>query len=170
MSKIKSSILLLISFFVFSCTNNQTNVSNQKYSLAYIDGEYDGLLLKNYLTSSLKNLNILDQNSNFEIQANINHSTNLYITNIDNTSDRERINTKLTIQILDKTSKCIIFRDDIDISQFYIYASSDKFLSNQTAVKEIKKNNTQATVRQFINKLKKIDIRCDESKISNIIN
>ena len=99
MSKIKLSILLLISFFIFSCTNNQIkNHSNQKYSLAYIGGEYDGLLLKNYLISSLKNLNIYDQNSNFEIQANINHSTNLYITNIDNTSDREKINTKLSIQ------------------------------------------------------------------------
>ena len=162
MYKIKLSILLLISFFVFSCTNNQVNYSNQKYSLAYIGGEYDGLLLKNYLKNGLKNLNILDQNSNFEIQADINHSTNLYITNIDNTSDRERIDTKLTIQILDKKSKCIIFSDDINVSQFYIYASSDKFLSNKTAVKEIKKNNTQAIVRQFINKLKKMDIRCDE--------
>jgi len=162
MYRIKLSILLLISFFVFSCTNNPVNHSNQKYSLAYIKGEYDGLLLENYLKSGLKNLNILDQNSNFEIQAEINHSTNLYITNINNTSDRERIDTKLTIQILDKKSKCIIFSDDIYVSQFYIYASSDKFLSNKTAVKEIKKNNTQATVKQFINKLKKINIRCDE--------
>ena len=46
MSKIKLLILLLISFFIFSCTNNQINYSNQKYSLAYIGGEYDGLLLK----------------------------------------------------------------------------------------------------------------------------
>ena len=81
MSKIKLSTLLLISFFVFSCTNNEINDSNQKYSLAYIGGEYDGLLLKNYLTIGLKNMKIYDQNSNFEIQANINHSTNLYITN-----------------------------------------------------------------------------------------
>ena len=162
MSKIKLSILLLISFFIFSCTNNQFNHSIQKYSLAYIGGEYDGLILKNYLIGSLKSLEMHDQNSNFEIQSGISHSSNLYITNIDNTSDRERIDTKLTIQILDKKSKCIIFSDDINVSQFYIYASSDKFLSNKTAVKEIKKNNTQAIVRQFINKLKKMDIRCDE--------
>jgi hypothetical protein len=49
MFKIKLSILLLTSFFIFSCTNNQINSSNQKYSLAYIGGGFDGLLLKNYL-------------------------------------------------------------------------------------------------------------------------
>ena len=162
MSKIKLSTLLLISFFVFSCTNNQINDSNQKYSLAYIGGEYDGLLLKNYLTIGLKNMKIYDQNSNFEIQANINHSANLYITNIDNTSDREKINTKLSFNIKDNESNCIVFKDEIIVSQFYIYASSDKFLSNQVAVKKIKKDNTASTVRQFINKLKKIDGQCNE--------
>lgn len=162
MCKTKLSILLLISFFIFSCTNNQVNHSNQKYSMAYIGGEYDGLLLKNYLKSGLKNLDIHDQNSNLEIQANISHSKNLYITNIDNTSDREKINTTLSIKILNEESNCIVFNDKIIVSQFYIYASSDKFLSNQTAVKKIKKDNTESTVRQFINKLKKIDDQCNE--------
>ena len=162
MSKIKLSILLLISFFVFSCANNQINNPNQKYSLSYIGGEYDGLLLKNYLTNGLKNLRIYDQDSNFEIQANINHNSNLYITNIDNTSDREKISTKLSIKIINKKLNCISFNDEITVSQFYIYASSDKFLSNQVAVKKIKKDNTESTVRQFINKLKKIDGQCNE--------
>ena len=162
MSKIKLSILLLISFFIFSCTNNQANLSNQKYTIAYIGGGYDGLLLKNYLTSGLKNLNIHSQNSNFEIQANISHSTNLYITNIDNTSDREKINTKLSIKIVNEESNCIVFNDVINISQFYIYASSDKFISNQAAAKKIKKDNTESAVRQFISKLNKIDGQCDD--------
>ena len=162
MSKIKLSILLLVSFFVFSCANNQINNASQKYSIAYIGGEYDGLLLKNYLTNGLKNLRIYDQNSNFEIQANINHSSKLYITNIDNTSDREKINTTLSIKILNEKSNCISFIDEITVSQFYIYASSDKFLSNQAAVKKIKKDNTESTVRQFINKLRKIDGQCNE--------
>ena len=147
---------------MFSCTNIQINNSNQKYSIAYIGGEYDGLLLKNYLTNGLKNLEIYDQYSNFEIKANINHNTNLYITNIDNTSDREKINTKLSINIINKDSNCILFNDVITVSQFYIYASSDKFLSNQLAVKKIKKDNTESTVRQFINKLKRIDGHCND--------
>ena len=162
MFKIKLSILSLISFFVFSCTNNQIDHSIQKYSLAYIGGEYDGLLLKNYLIGSLKNLDIHDQNSNFEIQSGISHSTSLYITNIDNTSDREKINTKLSLKIKDNQSNCIVFEDEIIVSQFYIYASSDKFLSNQVAVKKIKKDNTESTVRQFIYKLKKIDAQCND--------
>jgi len=160
MSKIKLSILLLTSFFIFSCTNNQANHSNQKYSIAYIGGAYDGLLLKNYLMSGLKNLKIYDQNSNFEIKADISHSTNLYITNIDNTSDREKINTKLSIKIINEESNCIVFNDVINVSQFYIYASSDKFISNQAAVKKIKKDNTDSVVRQFINQTKRIDGQC----------
>ena len=162
MFKIKLLILLLTSFFIFSCTNNQVNHSNLKYSIAYIGGEYDGLLLKNYLTSGLKNLNIHDQNSNFEINAKISHSKNLYITNIDNTSDREKVNTKLSIKIINKESNCMSFNGEITVSQFYIYASSDTFLSNQAAVKKIKKDNTESVVRQFINKLKKVDGQCND--------
>ena len=119
-------------------------------------------MLNNYLSSGLKNLNIYDQNSNFEIQASIGHGRSLYITNIDNTSNREQINTNLSINIIDKKSDCIVFNDEINVSQFYIYASGDKFLSNQVAVKKIKKDNTESTVRQFINKLKKISGQCNE--------
>jgi hypothetical protein len=143
MSKIKLSILLLISFFVFSCSNNQFNNSNQKYSLAYIGGEYDGLLLKNYLMGSLKSLDMYDQNSNFEIKSSINHGSDLFITNIDNTSDREKINTNLSIKIINKKSNCVVYDYEINVSQFYIYASSEKFLSNRVAVKKIKKDNTE---------------------------
>ena len=162
MSKIRLSILLLISFFTFSCTNNQINNSNPKYSLAYIGGEYDGLLLKNNIVSNLQGLNIYNPNSHLEIEASISHNSNLYITNIDNTSDREKISTELSIQVFDKKINCKIFEDKMLVSQFYIYAPSDKFLSNQTALKKIKKNNTESVVRQFINKLQKANHLCDE--------
>ena len=162
MFKIKLSILLLVSFIIFSCTNNQINTSNQKYSVAYIGGEFDGLLLKNNLINSLKNLGIYDQNSNYKIYATIEHGSNLFITNIDNTSDREKITTNLSIRITNTLSSCEIYSNAISVSQFYIYASSDKFLSNQKAVKKIKKDNTEATVKKFINKLRKIDNNCDE--------
>ena len=162
MSKIKLSILLLISFFILSCANNQINHNNQKYSVAYIGGEYDGLLLKNYLISNLKNFNIYDQNSIFEIQATISHSTNLYITNTDNTSDREKISTTLYITIKNINKNCQVYNEEINVSQFYIYASSDKFLSNQKAVKEIKKDNTETTVKQLINELLVNKDKCEE--------
>ena len=162
MSKIKLSILLLVSFLFFSCAANQNNNLNQKYSVAYIGGGFDGLLLKNYLISSLKNLNVYDQKSKYEIKASIGHATNLFITNIDNTSDREKISTNLNIRITNIVLNCEIYYDEINVSQFYIYASSDKFLSNQKAVKKIKKENTEATIRQFINNLKNVDDKCDE--------
>jgi hypothetical protein len=162
MFKIKLLILLLTSFFFSSCANQQINYSGQKYSLAYIGGGFDGLLLKNYLLSSLKNLDIYNPNSNYQINANINHSSGLYITNINNTSDREKITTNLSIQIIDTLSQCQILNEQINVSQFYIYASSDKFLSNQTAAREIEKDNTESSVNQFINKLRTIDNKCDE--------
>ena len=133
MSKIKLSILLLVSFLFFSCAASQNNKLNQKYSVAYIGGEFDGLLLKNYLISSLKNLDVYDQKSKYEIKASVEHSTNLFITNIDNTSDREKISTNLNIRITNILLNCEIYYDEINVSQFYIYASSDKFLSNQRA-------------------------------------
>ena len=162
MFKIKLSILLLISFFSYSCTNNQINSSNQKYSLEYIGGGFDGLLLKNYLLVSLKNLDIYDSNSNYKIKANISHESNLFITNLDNTSDREKISTKLTFQITDTFFNCQVLSDEINISQFYVYASSDKFFSNQTAVKQIKKVNTESSVKQLISKLITMRNKCDE--------
>jgi hypothetical protein len=162
MFKIKLSILLLTSIFLYSCTNNQFHSSDQKYSLEYIGGGYDGLLLKNYLLSSLKNLDIYDPNSNYKIKANISHTSNIYITNIDNTSDRERIITELSFQVIDAVSQCQILNEQIEVSQFYIYASSDKFLSNQTALRKIKKNNTESLASRLINKLRTIGNKCDE--------
>ena len=162
MFKIKLLILLLTSFFIVSCTNNQTHSFNQKYSLAYIEGGFDGLLLKNYLLSNLKSLNIYDPNSNYEIRANINHVSNIYITNIDNTSDREKISTRLTFQIINTLDNCQLASEQITVSQFYVYASSNKFLSNKTAEKKIKKDNTESLVKKFINKLTTVNNKCDE--------
>ena len=162
MYKIKLSILLLISLFIFSCTNKQIDTPKTKYSLAYIGGEFNGLLLKNYLMASLKNLDIYDPNSNYEIKASISHESNLFITNIDNTSDREKISTNLSIQINNTFSKCRIMIDEFNVSQFFIYAPSNKFLSNETALREIKKNNTETTVKKFIHKLRNISNECDD--------
>tara|TARA_B100000035_G_scaffold105890_1_gene89797 strand:+ start:518 stop:1006 length:489 start_codon:yes stop_codon:yes gene_type:complete len=162
MSKIKLSILLLIVYFIFSCTSNQIVHSNQKYSVSYIGGEFDGLLLKNYLVSNLKNLNLYDQISNYKIRARIVHSSNLFITNTDNTSDRERVSTTLYVTVENLDNECQIYSNEINVSQFYIYASSDKFLSNQKAFKEIKKDNTETTVKQFINELLIIKDKCDQ--------
>ena len=118
MLKIKSSILLLISIVLFSCAQNYQNNKYQKFSIAYIGGEFDGLLLKNLLTSHLDSLNIYDPSSNLELQTSISHSSNLYITNIDNTSDRENISSSLVVELTNNEENCTINKDKMTNSQF----------------------------------------------------
>tara|TARA_B100001113_G_scaffold251614_1_gene207309 strand:+ start:459 stop:944 length:486 start_codon:yes stop_codon:yes gene_type:complete len=160
MLKIKSSILLLISIVLFSCAQNYQNNNSQKFSIAYIGGEFDGLLLKNFLTSHLDSFNIYDPSSFLELKTSISHSSNLYITNIDNTSDRENISSTLSIELKNSEENCTIYRDELSISQFYIFASADKILSNQKAVKKIKEDNTKELVKQLIRKLNFLEISC----------
>jgi len=163
MFKIKLLILLLISYSLASCiSNNREN--DFKISIAYIGGEYDGLVLSNLLSSQLNNFGMLDKNSIYEVQANISHSQNLYITNIDNTSDREKIDSSVNMKIYNKDLKCFTYIYNETISQFYILASSDQFVSNSTAVEEIKIENTEYLTKKFINSLSKDAFVCDEQK------
>ncbi len=163
MSKIKLSILLLIKISLVSCTSNIGSI-NYKTSVAYVDGEYDGLVLSNQLKSHLNNFGMFDKNSNFEIQADISHSQNLYVTNIDNTSEREKIDSSLNAKIFDKKLSCITYTYNETISQFYVLASSDQFISNSTAVEEIKFENTEYLVKKLVNRLSEEAFVCDEQK------
>lgn len=162
MLKIKSLILLLISFILFSCSKSYHHHNDLKYSIAYIGGEYDGLLLKNFLTIHLSNLDLYDPSSSLELQASISHSSNLYVTNIDNTSDRENINSSLLVELKNNEEGCIIYNDEITVSQFYVFASADKFLSNQKAVKKIKEDNTRELVRKLIKNLNVVETSCNK--------
>ena len=109
MFKIKLLILFLISCLSISCTN-KTEENNFKLSVSYIGGEYEGLILSNQLKSQLNNLGMLIESSRYEVQANISHSQNLYITNIDNTSDREQIDSNISIKIFDKELNCVTYK------------------------------------------------------------
>ena len=163
MFKIKLLILLLISYLITSCINN-TEDYKFKMNVAYIGGEYEGLILSNQLKSQLNNFNMLDINSQYEVQANIAHSQGLYITNIDNTSDRENIDTSVNISIFDKKLDCFTYFYSETISQFYVLASSDQFISNSTAVEEIKVDNTEYLVKKFINSLSDTAFICNDIK------
>ncbi len=162
MFKIKLLILLLISIFLLSCTKNDISKNNLRFSMGYIGGEYDGYVLSNTLESYLKGFDVFDKNSRFEIQSSVSHSSNIYITNIDNTSDREKITSNLNLKILDKEKNCIAFVFNKNVSQFYIFASSGKFISNKKALEKIKYNNTDYLVKKFINKLLKTKVGCEE--------
>ena len=162
MFKIKLSILLLISSIFLSCTKNNVNHEGAKYSIGYIGGEYYGLILKNLLTNNLSNFGIYDNNSNYRIEPSITHSTELFITNIDNTSDRMNINSILSVKIIDKLNECEIYKFDAEISQFYIFADSKQYVSNAVAEKKIKEQNTEELVKEFINKITRSELMCEE--------
>ena len=76
--------------------------------------------------------------------------------------DREKIISNLKVTINDKDKDCSLFESNYSLSQFYIFASSDQFLSNQKAVKKLKKNNTEALVKKFFNEIDEIDLTCDK--------
>ena len=162
MFKTRLLILLLTSILIISCTKNYNTNPKNKFTISYIDGEFDGLLLKNTLKNYLNANNIYDQNSIYEITSGINHHRDVFITNIDNTSDRESVNTILNVEIINLNNECVLFKDEFSSSQFYIYAASDKFLSNQAALKKIKKDNTEKTVKMLINEIKKLDFKCKD--------
>ena len=151
MFKIKLLILLLTSLIFLSCTKKNINEDNYKYSIGYIDGGFDGLLLKTLLKNNLFNFGIYDGGSNLEINADIQHTSSLFITNIDNTSDRKRVNTYLNVKIIDQIENCKIYDFKEEASQFYIFADSKQYTSNAKAEEKIKKQNTEILVKDFIN-------------------
>ena len=151
MFKIKLLILLLNSILLFSCT--QQNITSHKYTLDYFGGEQNGLLLRNYLESKLKGYKLYDAESAFLIKGTINNSTSLYITNIDNTSDRNLITTSVNLQVVNTEKNCVILSFKDNISQFYIFSSGDKFISNNQASKKIIENNTDSLTQNFIDTL-----------------
>ncbi len=160
MFKTKLLISLLISFIFLSCTRDTLDRNITKYSLAYTGGEYDGLILNNLLKSDLSNFMAYDDNSNLRIEPNISHSTELFISNIDNTSDRMRIKSTITAKIVDIRFKCDTRTFKDDVTQFYLFADTEKYISNSVAEKKIKEENTEILVRNFINKILKTDNKC----------
>ncbi len=160
MFRIKLLILLLVSLTSISCVGDKNNKFGVKFSLGYIGGEFEGLILKNYLTNYLLSFDLYDENSNYEIKSSISHSSNLYITNIDNTSDRTRIKSTLNIEINDLENICSIDNFNRSVSQFLIYADGSKYISNNAAIEKIKKENTESLVKSFINSMDKENIRC----------
>jgi len=161
MYKIKLLILLLASINIVSCSQNNLNKKDINYSISYIGGEYDGLVLNNLLTNYMTLSNFYDQTSHYELRASISHASDIFITNLNNTSDRENITSNLAISIIDKRYTCETFYYNDSLSQFYIYASSDKFISNQKALEKIKFDNTEALVRKFLNKINYIKLDCE---------
>ena len=90
--------------------------------------------------------NFYNDSSYFKINASIEHGGEIYITNVDNTSDRERIKSYVNISIYDELNKCFVLRYDESISQFYVIVSSKFFESNNFAKEEIQEQNTEILI------------------------
>lgn len=161
MYKIKLLISLLISLIVLSCTSINVPKNTGKFSIGYIGGEYDGLLLHNNLAAHLTSYDMIDNNSRYQIRSSIGHSTGVYVTNIDNTSNREAITSELVVTIYDKKLKCNAYEYKNRAYQFYIFASNEKFISNKTALRKIKDDNIEELVKKFINALMYENVECD---------
>ena len=148
MFKIKLLILLLSSILVSCATSYKVN--NPKLDLNYIAGGVDGLIMNNMLTNYLQNYNLYDKNSNFKVDASISHNSNFFITNIDNTSERNLVSSTLNIKIMNKVRNCEIYQSNNEISQFYLVVSSNQFTSNDAALEKIKKENAENLVKLFL--------------------
>ena len=164
MFKIKLLTSLLISLIVLSCTSTNITKNKAKYSLGYVGGEYDGLILYNNLDTHLSNYGMIDNNSRYEIRSSIGHTTGVYVTNIDNTSNRESVTSKIALIIYDKELNCNAYSYNNKIYQFYIFSSNEQFISNKTALKKIKEENTEELVKKFTNTLMYENVEFEEKK------
>ncbi len=58
--------------------------------------------------------------------------------------------------------ECFEYSFSNDTTQFYIYATNDKFISNKKALQEIKTVNTEELVKKLVNSLMYAKFKCDE--------
>tara|TARA_B100001093_G_scaffold304730_1_gene290635 strand:- start:936 stop:1421 length:486 start_codon:yes stop_codon:yes gene_type:complete len=149
MCKIKLSTLLLISFFLVSCSAQKKYNTSNTFNLGRIESDVEGLVAHNILSSHLNSFGLLNGLSHYKISGKINHATSLYITNIDNTSDRENVITTLYITIV--KDACVVYKYEEETSQFYLITSSTKFKSNTKAIEKIKYDNSENLIQRFIN-------------------
>jgi len=150
MFRIRLLILLLINLSIFGCTKKPIDQINT-FRVGYIETDIDGQIAHNFFETHLNSFSALDQYSKLKIDGKINHSGDLFITNIDNTSNREKITSTLKISI--SNGDCNVYVSSSSVSQFYLIASSTKFKSNTAAIKKIKSDNTEILVKNIINKI-----------------
>ena len=155
MSKIKLLILLLISFYFGSCVS--THKSNNQFNVDYIGGGADGLVYSNYLNAYLDSLNMYSSLSNLSINTSINHQQTVFVTNVNNTSDREKISSSIDVKINDKTQSCTVLEYKDNVQQYYVISSNINFTSNNKAVENIKRSNAEILTKKLTYHLSQID-------------
>ena len=128
MFKIKLLILLLINLTIFGCTKNTKKAVNT-FNVGYIESDIDGLIAYNFFESHLNSFSALNNQSKFKIYGTISHSGDLYITNINNTSDREKITSTLEISITN--NDCIVYKSIILLHNFILLHQAQNLKATQ---------------------------------------
>lgn len=159
MFKIKLLILLLISNLFISCVN-QKNDDFYQFNINYIGGGADGYLLNSLLKSHLISIGYYNEKSILSIDATISHSRGFYITNTDNTSNRDLISSTLQLKIVNNQLNCDVLIFNEQVSQFYIVADANVFTSNDSALEKIKRDNTDNLIKNFLNDIRKKKLVC----------
>ena len=159
MCKVKLLILLLISSFLSSCSSSPVH-SKHSFSLDHVGGAEDGLIFSNLLSSYLNDYSLFNPSSRLMIKASILHEQNLYITNVDNTSDREKIKSTINFSIFDQLNECNVFHYKSSESQFYLITDTVNFTSNNIAVEQIKFRNNEALIQKLIPHIVDIEVSC----------
>ena len=98
--------------------------------------------------NNLSNLGLYSDESIYEIKAKVAHSEAVFITNIDNTSDRMRLDSRLYIDVINLRFNCVAQKFDESKSQFYIFAESDRYIVT-TWLRKIKEENVEAGERIY---------------------
>jgi len=158
MLKIKLLILLLSGVLIGCSFENY--LPKEKLKLSYIGNDIDGLILSELLLIKLKNNDFYDKESSLLLKANIDHDTNYYLTNIDKTSDRNRVRSLLEISIVSQNLGCEVYNYKKGISQFFLVSDSTTFTSNNMALYDIKKENTKNLVQSFVSKYRNANLIC----------
>lgn len=148
MSKIKLLILYSINLIlIVSCVKNQPNY---KFDINYISGGIDGLIFRNLVHANIKSFNLYDPNSNLKINISINHQSSLFVTNVNNTSDRQSIISTISATIRNEDLECDFYQFQDSVNKFFVISSNIKYMSNNKATEEIKKNNAEILINKFI--------------------
>ena len=66
-----------------------------------------------------------------------------------------RVDSDLSIEIIDRRFNCITNKFEANASQYYLFADTAKFISNSQAEKKIKEENTEILVKEFISEIRK---------------
>ena len=84
-----------------------------------------------------------------KVDARISHNTNFFITNIDNTSERNLVSSTLNINIMDKVENCEIYQSNNEILTVLYCCQLKSILPATCCLEKIKRDNTENLIKLF---------------------